>query len=67
MNAKWVEVLHITNGDTVVIFVSDNLILYLLPALQGFLYQHLWRERKGLLGQLVQLLLIVAEARTQSA
>ena len=67
MNAEWVEILHITNGDTVVVFVSDNLILYFLPALQGFLYQHLGRERKGLLGQLVQLLLIVAEARTQSA
>ena len=42
MDAQRVEVLHITYGDTVVETVAYHLILYLLPAFQRLLYQHLW-------------------------
>ena len=44
MDSQWVEVLHVTNGDTVVVTVTNDLILNLLPALQALLYQYLWRE-----------------------
>ena len=62
MDAQRVEVLHVTNGDAVVETVANHLVLYLLPALQALLNQHLRREGKGFLGQLVELFLIVAEA-----
>ena len=67
MDAQRVEVLHVTHGDAVVIAVTHNLVLYLLPALERLLHEHLWREREGFFCQTVQLFLIVAEARTQSA
>ena len=44
MDAQWVEVLHVTNCDTVVVTVANYLILNLFPALQALLYQYLWRE-----------------------
>ena len=66
MDAQWVEVLHVTNCDTVVVTVANHLILNLFPALQALLYQYLWREREGLLSELVQLLLVVCETRTES-
>ena len=34
MDAEWVEVLHVTNCDTVVVTVTNNLILNLLPTLE---------------------------------
>ena len=65
--AQRVEVLHVADGDTVVITVAHNLILYLLPTLKALLNQHLRREREGFLGQTVKLLLIVAEAAAQAS
>ena len=44
MDAQWVEVLHVTNGNTVVVTVANHLILNLFPTLQALLYQYLWRE-----------------------
>ena len=67
MNTQRVEILHITNGDTVVISVAHDLIFDLFPSLQGLLYQHLRREREGFLREDIQLLLVVAKARTQTA
>ena len=66
MDSQWVEVLHVTNCDTVVVTVANHLILNLFPALQALLYQYLWRERKSLLSEFVQLLLVVSETRTES-
>ena len=67
MDAQRVEILHVTNGDTVVVPVAHDLIFDLFPSLQGLLYQHLRREREGFLRKGIQLLLVVAEARTQTA
>ena len=44
MDSERVEVLHVADGDTVVVTVAHHLILYLLPSLQALLYQYLWRE-----------------------
>ena len=67
MDAERVKVLHVTNRDAVIITVAHHLIFYLLPAAQALLYQHLRRERECLLGQFVQLLFVVAEARAKAA
>ena len=67
MYSQWVKILHITYGDTVVVFIAYYLILNLFPTLQRLLYQHLWRECEGLLCKFVQLFLIVAKTRTQTA
>ena len=66
MDAQGVEVLHVTDGYTVVVAVTNHLVLNLLPALQRLLNKHLRREGEGLFGQAVQLLLIVAEAGTKT-
>ena len=67
MDSQGVEVLHVTYGDTVIVFIAYYFVLNFLPSLQRFLNQHLWREGKGFLGQLVELLFVVAETRTQTA
>ena len=67
MDAKWIKILHIADRDTVIITVAHHFILYLLPSLQRFFYQHLWRECKGFLGEFIQLSLIITEATAQSA
>ncbi len=65
--AQRVEVLHVADGDAVVVLVAHDLILNLLPSAQGLLHQHLRRERESLLEQHVQLCLVVGKAGTQSA
>ena len=67
MDAQRVEVLHVADRDAVVVAVAHHLVLYLLPALEALLHQHLGREREGLLAEAGQLLLVVCEATTQSA
>ena len=62
MDAQRVEVLHITDGDTVIIAITHHLVFYFLPAFQRFLYENLRRERERFLCQAVEFLLIVAEA-----
>ena len=66
MNTERVEILHVTNRDTVVILVAHDLVFYLLPSLETLLNEHLGRERECLLGQLVEFLLIITESRTKS-
>ena len=43
MDAQRIQVLHIADGDAVVIAVAHNLVLYLLPSLEGFFYKDLRR------------------------
>ena len=62
MDAERVEILHVADCDTVVVFVPDNLIFDFLPAFEGFLHKNLGREGKGFLASLFQLRLVVAEA-----
>ena len=62
MDAQRVEILHITDGDTVIIAITHHLVFYFLPAFQRFLYENLRRERERFLCQAVEFLLIVAEA-----
>ena len=41
MNAEWVEVLHITDGDTVISCITHHLVFHLLPAEQRLLHKNL--------------------------
>ena len=41
MDTERVEVLHITDGDTVVVAVTYDLVLDFLPALEALLYKDL--------------------------
>ena len=63
MNAEGVEVLHVTDGDAVVVLVAHHLVFYLFPAFQTFFHQYLWREREGFLSLCKEFFLVVAEAR----
>ena len=44
MDSERVEVLHVADRYTVVVFVPDYLILNLFPALERFLDKYLRRE-----------------------
>eukprot|EP00158_Paraphelidium_tribonemae_P009904 Partr_v1_DN28995_c0_g1_i1_m25773 len=64
MNAEWIKILHVTNGDTVVIDITDNLVLNFLPSLHTTLNQHLRTDGKRLLTQYRQLLGVVCKSTT---
>ena len=66
MDTEWVEVLHITDGDTVVVAVTYDLVLDFLPALEALLYEDLRGEGEGLATQFVKLSFVVAEAAAQA-
>ena len=67
MDTQRVEVLHVADCYTVVETVTHHLILHFFPAAQRLLHQYLRGEGKGFFHQHIQLFLIVAEARPQSA
>src|SRR5574344_693891 len=67
MDAERIEVFHVADRDTIVVTVADYFVFYLFPAFQTLLYQDLWRERECFFCQYIELFLIVAEARAQSA
>ena len=65
MDAQRVEILHVADGDAVVIPVAHHLVFHFLPAAEALLHQHLRREGESLLYQHVQFLFVVAEAAAQ--
>ena len=66
VDSERVEVLHVANGDTVVGSVTNNLVLNLLPALEGLLDENLGGERQRAGGQVTELFGVGSEARTQT-
>ena len=67
VDAERVEVLHVADCDTVVVAVAHYLVLYLLPALETLLDEHLRRERERLLCDFYEFFLVVSKARAESA
>lgn len=67
MNTERVKVLHVAHRNAVVVGVPDDLVLQLLPALERLLDQDLRRQRQGASGHVPELLLVVCEARAQTA
>ncbi len=66
MDTQGVEVLHVAHGDAVVVCVTDDLVLDLLPALERLLDQNLGREGQGPGGHVAELLLVVGETGPQA-
>ncbi len=62
MDAEWVEILHIADGDTVAETVTHHLIFDFLPAFETLLDEHLGGEGKSLLSKTAEFVGIVAEA-----
>lgn len=58
--------LHVTNRDTVIPAITDNLILDFLPPLHTPLNKHLGARREGLGAQSAELLLVLRKARAQT-
>ena len=67
MYAERVEVLHIADGDAVVEAVAHHLVFYFLPALEGFLHQHLRGEGEGLFAYGFQFSLVLGETGAETA
>ena len=54
VDAQRVEILHIADGDAVVVAVANHLIFNLFPAFQRFLDKNLRRVREGRLRKPLQ-------------
>lgn len=48
MDSQRVEVLHVADGDAVISYISDHLVLHLLPAQQRLLHEDLTAHGQGL-------------------
>jgi hypothetical protein len=58
--------LHVTNCDTIVSAVSDDLVLDLLPTLHTLLNEHLGTDGESLVAQLGELLFVLGETGTET-
>ncbi len=67
VDAERVEVLHVADGDTVVVAVAHNFVLNFLPALERFLNEHLGRERESFFYQRNKFVVVVAETAAEAA
>ncbi|KAI6769203.1 hypothetical protein HG531_010307 [Fusarium graminearum] len=65
MDTEGIEVLHVTNGDTVVLSITDNLVLDLLPALHTALNKNLGTGGESLVAELHELILVVGETTAE--
>ncbi|GKT92902.1 LOW QUALITY PROTEIN: hypothetical protein Ct61P_10752 [Colletotrichum tofieldiae] len=66
VNAERVEVLHVAHRDAVVLRITNNLVLNLLPALHTALDEHLRTGGKGLVAEIEQLGLVVGETTAKT-
>src|SRR5215467_13208478 len=67
MNTKRVNVLHVAHGDAIVGFISHDLVLHFLPAIEVFFHEDLWRIGQGPLDPFLQRPFVLAHARAQSS
>ena len=67
VDAKRVEVLHVADGDAVVVAVAHHLVFHLFPPLERFLHEHLRRKRERFLGERGKLLGVVAETAAEAS
>ncbi len=67
MDAQWVEVLHVADGDAVVETVAHHLVFHLFPALEALLHEYLRREGESLGGEGAELVGVVAEAGAETS
>ena len=67
MNPKRIYIFHITNGDTVIVFIADNFVFDFFPATEPFFDQDLRCIRKCLSGTIKKLFFIAADTTAQAA
>mmetsp|Transcript_788 Transcript_788/g.1341 ORF Transcript_788/g.1341 Transcript_788/m.1341 type:complete len:332 (+) Transcript_788:1885-2880(+) len=65
VDAEGVEILHVTNRDTVVPAVPDDFVLDLLPAAEVLVDEDLVGSGESLLGELHELVIVGGEARSE--
>jgi hypothetical protein len=66
VDTQRVEVLHVANSDTVVVGITNNLVLDLLPALEGLLNENLGSKRQRARRQIAELIGVGSEAGTET-
>ncbi|GKT45601.1 LOW QUALITY PROTEIN: uncharacterized protein ColSpa_05782 [Colletotrichum spaethianum] len=66
VNTERVKVLHIAHRDAVVLGITNDLVLNLLPALHTALDEHLRAGSEGLVAEVEQLGLVVGEATAKT-
>jgi hypothetical protein len=66
VDTQRVKVLHVAHGDTVVISVANDLVLDLLPALEGLLDENLGSQRQGARRQITELVGVGSETRAET-
>ena len=66
VDTEGVEVLHVADSNAVVVGITDDLVLDLLPALEGLLDQDLGGECERASSHVAELLLVVGETGTET-
>ncbi|KAF3384345.1 hypothetical protein F1880_003105 [Penicillium rolfsii] len=66
VDTEGIEVLHVADSDAVVLGVTDNLVLNLLPTLHTALNQNLGADGQSLGAELLQLLHVVGESTAKT-
>ncbi|KAH3666829.1 hypothetical protein OGAPHI_003278 [Ogataea philodendri] len=66
VDTQWIKVLHVTDSDTVVESITNNLVFNFFPSLHGLLDQDLRRSSEGLLTELDQFLLVISETGSKT-
>jgi hypothetical protein len=67
VNTKRVEVLHVTNGNAVVLAITNNFVLDLLPALHTALNKNLRAGGEGLIAEVDVLFHVLGETTAESS
>ena len=67
MDAEWVKIFHVADGDAIVVLVAHHLVFYFFPSFKAFFHEHLRGEGEGFFCEFVEFLFVVAESRTESS
>mmetsp|Transcript_14734 Transcript_14734/g.41039 ORF Transcript_14734/g.41039 Transcript_14734/m.41039 type:complete len:570 (-) Transcript_14734:1054-2763(-) len=67
VDSKRIEVFHVTNGHTIVISITDNLVLNFLPSLHALFDKNLRGCRQGFICHVSKVIFIVAHSTSKTS
>mmetsp|Transcript_4925 Transcript_4925/g.11053 ORF Transcript_4925/g.11053 Transcript_4925/m.11053 type:complete len:391 (+) Transcript_4925:2922-4094(+) len=67
VDSKRVEILHVTDGHTIVVSVTDNFVFNFLPSLHASFDQNLGRCRQGFLGHISEVVFVVTHTTSETS
>src|SRR5712692_9317045 len=67
VDTQWIHVLHVADGDTVVVDIPHHFVLYLLEVMQVLLDEHLGSKGQGTADDVFQLFDMAGNSGTLAA